>query len=65
MLYFIYKQEWEHFTRTLLTDLKSDKKGNVPKWIEVERASDFVLLKVNNLLRFQYILSALCHYKHE
>jgi dynein heavy chain 2 len=28
-------------------DLKTDKKANVPKWIDPERASDFALLKTN------------------
>jgi hypothetical protein len=33
-----------------LSDLKSDKKSHAPKWIEDERAPDFILLKVKSLL---------------
>lgn len=42
------ENEFDHFTRTLLSSLKSDKKASVPKWIEGERSADFLLLK-NNL----------------
>lgn len=42
------ENEWEHFTRTLLNDIKADKKSHIPKWVDDERAGDFQLFK-NNL----------------
>jgi hypothetical protein len=43
--FLILFKEWDHFTRTLLSE-KSDKKSHVPKWLDSERASDFALLRV-------------------
>lgn len=42
------ENEWDHFTRTMLSDIKADKKASAPKWINGERSADFMLLK-NNL----------------
>ena len=44
-LFFVFSKEWDHFTRTLLSE-KSEKKAHVPKWLDSERASDFALLRV-------------------
>ena len=41
------ENEWDHFTRTMLGDIKTEKKANVPKWVETERASDFAMLRTN------------------
>ena len=43
------KKEWEHFIRVLMNDIKTDKKSNAPKWINIERVGDFVMLKVKFL----------------
>jgi dynein heavy chain 2 len=39
--------EWEHFTRTLLNEVKADKKLAAPKWLGAERSADYGLLRTN------------------
>ena len=39
--------EWEVFTRTIISDVKSDKKSSAPKWVDADRVSDYSLIKVN------------------
>ena len=45
------ENEWEHFTRTLMGDIKGggggEKRGHAPKWIDSERAGDFLMLRSN------------------
>ena len=38
--------EWEVFTRTIISDVKSDKKSSAPKWVDADRVSDYSLIKV-------------------
>ena len=46
----LMKQEWEALTGQVVTDVRSDTaemKGALPKWVDEERTSSVLLLKVS------------------